>query len=72
MGNTADVRPEIGSRTSEDSDVRCDMIFDDVGCASRNPLYLLALRGPLGRTPPNTQSEQYAEAYNQYCTNLRL
>ena len=41
MRNTADVGPEIGNRASEDASVRCDTIFDDVGRAPSNPLYLL-------------------------------
>ena len=41
MGKTADVGPEIGCRASEDADIRCDMVFDDVGRAPRNPIYLL-------------------------------
>ena len=41
MGNTADVGPKIGSRASKDANIRSDMIFDDVGCAPSNLLYLL-------------------------------
>ena len=72
MGNTADVRPEIGSRASEYSDARCDMIFEDVGCAPRKSSLSPSTWQTSGRTTPNTQSEKYTEAYNQYYTNFRL
>ena len=41
MGNTTDVSPEIGGRTTKYANVRCDMIFDNVGRAPSDPLYLL-------------------------------
>ena len=40
MGNTADVGPKVGSRAAKDANIRSDMIFDDVGCAPSNLLYL--------------------------------
>ena len=49
MGNTADIGPEIGSRASENTNVRCDKILDDVGRAQSNPLYLLIAWRSSGR-----------------------
>ena len=49
MGNTADVGPEIGSHIAKYADVRCDLIFDSVGHAPRNPLYLLIAWRSSGR-----------------------
>ena len=69
MGNTADVGPEIGSGTAKYANVRCDMIFANVGGAPRNPLYLLITWRSSGRhvelprfDVEFTQSEKYEEA----------
>ena len=69
MGNTADVGPEIGSGTAKYADVRRDLIFDNVGRAPRNPLYLLIAWRSSGRhvelprfDVEFTQLEKYEEA----------
>ena len=69
MGNTADVGPEIGSRAAKYANVRCDMVFDNVGGAPRNPLYLLIAWRSSGRhvelprfDVEFTQLEKYEEA----------
>ena len=66
MGNTANVGPEIGSRASEDANVRSDMIFDDVGRAPSNPLYLLITWRTSGQHVelPDGVSERH-QIYNQ-------
>ena len=69
MRNTADVGPEIGGRTTKYANVRCDMIFDNVGGAPRNPLYLFIAWRSSGRhvelprfDVEFTQLEKYEEA----------
>ena len=41
IGYTADICPEMGSRATKEADVRCDVVFDYIGCAMSDLHYLL-------------------------------